>query len=50
MPNAPISIYLSDDEYVRYVAKKKLINEKVRNLVRSEIGVGETDEDKDKDL
>lgn len=50
MPNAAISVYLADDEYVRYVEKKKIINEKVRNLVRSEIGAGEPDEDKDEDV
>ena len=49
MPNASISVYLSDDEYVRYVEKKKLLNEKIRNLVKSEIGVDE-DEDKEEDV
>lgn len=47
MPNTPISIYLTDKEYVKYVEKKKLINAKVRKLIRRELGsAGERHEDK----
>jgi len=37
MPNAAISVYLSDEEFVEYVKDKKAINEKIRNLVKKEI-------------
>jgi len=37
MPNASISIYLTDKEYVMYVPKKKEINIKIRALIKEEI-------------
>jgi hypothetical protein len=37
MPNTMISIYLTDEEYVKYVPKKKEINGKVRLLIRENI-------------
>jgi len=37
MPNTNISIYLSDEEYVKYVEKKEEINKKVRDLIKKEI-------------
>ena len=35
MPNASISVYLSDDDYVKYTTNKKEINSKVRELVKT---------------
>lgn len=37
MPNASITVYLSDLDYVRYVEKKVEINKKVQKLVRKEV-------------
>jgi len=35
MPNTTISFYLSDEEYVKYVSKKKEISAKVREAVKT---------------
>lgn len=35
MPNASISVYLSDEEYSKYTIKKKEINSKVRTFVKT---------------
>ena len=37
MPNTTISVYLNDDEYVKYVKNKERINEKVREVVKKEV-------------
>lgn len=37
MPNATIAVYLTDDEYFKYVKKKEIINKKVKELVKKEI-------------
>jgi hypothetical protein len=37
MPNATISVYLTDDEYVKYIPKKGAINEKCKDMVKKEI-------------
>jgi len=37
MPNASITVYLTDEEYVKYVKQKEKVNEKVRELVKAEI-------------
>jgi len=34
MPNTTISIYLNDEDYVKYVQNKKNINVEVRKLTR----------------
>lgn len=37
MPNTSISIYLSDDDYIRYIKDKEAINTKVRDLIKKEV-------------
>ena len=37
MPNATISVYLSDDDYFKWSKNKEKINEKVREIVKKEI-------------
>ncbi len=37
MPNATISVYLNDEDYVKYTKKKEDINKKVRELVKMEV-------------
>ncbi len=37
MPNATITIYLKDPEYIKYIEKKEEINKKVRELVKGEL-------------
>lgn len=37
MPNVTISIYLTDEEYLRYVPKKTNINETVRDIVKKAV-------------
>lgn len=37
MPNTTISVYLSDEDYVKYVDNKSIINDKVRELIKGEI-------------
>lgn len=39
MPNATISIYLTDEEYIKYVNGKDHINSKVKDLVKEEVKV-----------
>ena len=34
MPNTSITIYLSDEDYVKYVKKKTQINEKLRIFIK----------------
>ncbi len=34
MPNATISIYLTDEEYLKYVKKKKEINAKIKDYLK----------------
>lgn len=34
MPNTTISVYLTDEEYVKYVSKKVEINDKVRDIIK----------------
>ena len=34
MPNTNICIYLSDEEYVKYVENKVEINQKVKSMVK----------------
>ena len=37
MPNATISVYLSDDEYLKYIKQKEQCNEKAREAVKKEL-------------
>ncbi len=37
MPNATISVYLSDEEYLKYIKQKEHINEKAREAVKKEL-------------
>ena len=37
MPSATISIYLSDEDYIKYSKNKEVINEKVRELIKFQI-------------
>ena len=32
-----IQVYLSDDDFVKYVPKKEDIQEKIRNLIKKEV-------------
>lgn len=34
MPNATISVYLTDEEYVKYLKKKEDLNQKAREIVK----------------
>jgi len=38
MPNTNISLYLTDDEYIKYVKVKRAINQKVREMIKEELG------------
>ena len=37
MPNAQVTIYLTDDDYLKYLKNKKEINEITRATMRDEI-------------
>ena len=37
MPNTSISVYLTDEEYVRYVKNKKGIHKEVRELIKKRV-------------
>ena len=37
MPNATISVYLSDEDYFKYTERKEDINTKVRDTVKKEL-------------
>ncbi len=37
MPNATISVYLSEDEYLKYIKQKEQCNEKAREAVKKEL-------------
>jgi hypothetical protein len=37
MPNANITIYFTDEEYIKYSKNKKQINSKARELVKKEV-------------
>ena len=37
MPNANVTIYLTDEEYVNYLQHKKDINKKAREIIKKEI-------------
>ena len=37
MPNITLTTYVSDDEYVKYIDKKKEINVKIKEVVKREL-------------
>ena len=37
MPNANVTIYLTDEEYIKYSQNKKDINEKAREIIKKEL-------------
>lgn len=37
MPNVLVPIYLSDEDYVKYVKNKESIKKKARDLIKKEI-------------
>ncbi len=37
MPNITISVYVTDDEYLVYIKKKKDVKERIKELVRKEL-------------
>ena len=37
MPNTTISVYLNDEDYVKYIQNKEKINEKVREAVKEQL-------------
>ncbi len=37
MPTIPLSVYLTEKEYIKYIERKEDINEKVKHLVKKEI-------------
>lgn len=39
MPNISISVYLSDEEYVKYLKKKEDINTKAREIVKKQLEI-----------
>jgi len=40
VPNISISIYLNEDDYLRYIQRKEGINARARELVKDELLVG----------
>ena len=37
MPNATISIYFNDEDYLKYIRRKEELNIKVREIIKKEI-------------
>ncbi len=37
MPNINVTTYLSDDDYIKYIGKKRIINSAVKQLVKEMI-------------
>jgi len=37
MPNTTISVYLTDEEFIKYIKKKEIIYKKIKELVKGEI-------------
>ncbi len=37
MPNATITTYLNDEEFLKYLKNKETINQKARDLVKKEV-------------
>ena len=39
MPNASISVYMSDSEFIKYLEHKTTINAKAREVVKKEVKI-----------